>query len=146
MAGTTEGKLYSPALLSLATELAAFPVSDGFGFTASERSRTCGSTIDIGLDVGTDGRIDAIGLRVSACAVGQASAALLARSVTGKTCEELNAAFHKIANWLGSDGDLPDWPGIEALEPARGYAGRHEALLLPWKAASSALCKPVAAS
>ena len=141
-----EGKLYSPALLSLATELAAYPYSDTFDLSASERSRTCGSTIDLGVTLNSAGMVSAIGLRVAACAVGQASAAVLASSATGKSGTEIGDTHLKIDNWLAGNGELPDWPGIRALEPARAYAGRHEALLLPWKAASSALCKQAAAS
>lgn len=146
MSETNDGKLYSPALLSLATELAAYPYSRAFQLSASERSRTCGSTVEFGLDVAPDGTIAEIGLRVSACAVGQASAALLAKSIQGVSVAEVDDAFHRIANWLVGEGELPDWPGIEVLEPARHYSGRHEALLLPWKAASSALCNTSAGS
>jgi NifU-like protein involved in Fe-S cluster formation len=146
MAATNEGKLYSAALLSLATELAAYPYSDTSAFKASERSRTCGSTIDVSIEIDSKNHVTTIGLRVAACAVGQASAALLARSVEGKSCAAVNDAHLNIANWLVGKGELPDWPGITALAPARDYAGRHEALLLPWKAASSALCKRATAS
>ena len=146
MSASDEGKLYSPALLSLATELAEYPLSKSFQFAGSDRSRTCGSTIDIGIDLDSGGRIASIGMQVAACAVGQASAALLAREAMGKSIVEIETTYGTIANWLSGAGGLPDWPGIEVLEPAKEYAGRHEALLLPWKAASSALCKPVAAS
>ena len=146
MDARNEGKLYTPALLSLATELAAYPYSDASMFKASERSRTCGSTIDIGMDIDSDALVSKIGLRVAACAVGQASAAILARSVSGKSPPAIADTHLKIANWLAGNGELPDWPGITALTPARDYVGRHEALLLPWKAASSALCKWATAS
>jgi hypothetical protein len=73
MAATNEGKLYSAALLSLATELAAYPYSDTSAFKASERSRTCGSTIDVSIEIDSKNHVTTIGLRVAACAVGQAS-------------------------------------------------------------------------
>ena len=71
MSASDEGKLYSPALLSLATELAEYPLSKSFQFAGSDRSRTCGSTIDIGIDLDSRGRIASIGMQVAACAVGR---------------------------------------------------------------------------
>jgi hypothetical protein len=34
---------------------------------------------------------------------------------------------------------LPDWPGFDALEPARDHTGRHGALLMAWTAMTQAL-------
>jgi len=144
-AGST-GKLYTPQLLALAAQLAANPLDREFQHNATRRSRSCGSTLDVGLDLGVDGCISAIGLRVSACAVGQASAALLAQSLTGRDLTELVAATRDIELWLAGQGELPDWPDFAVLEAARPYHGRHEALLLPWKAACDALSNQLNAS
>jgi len=136
----TAGKLYTPALLSLATELAQYPLAGrAWRYTAQSRSRTCGSTLSIGLDTGEDGRVCAIGMRVSACAVGQASAAIMARSIIGHDGASLGAAREDLSQWLEADGAFPDWPGIEMLEAARAHTARHGAILLPWNAAAEAL-------
>jgi NifU-like protein involved in Fe-S cluster formation len=78
-------------------------------------------------------------MKVTACAIGQASAALLAQAILGacphRVCEVANA----LERWLVGEGDLPEWPGIAALLPARAHPGRHGALLLPWTAACKAL-------
>ena len=66
--------LYSPELLALAIELADFPFDPQARVTGEARSRSCGSTI--ALSSARPDRIERLGLRVSACAVGQASAAL----------------------------------------------------------------------
>ena len=133
-------KLYSPALLGLATGLAQFPLTGDLPLRAEARSRSCGSVITIGLALGEHGAIARIGLTVSACAIGQASAALLAQGALGKDPARLRDTADALAAWLAGDGDLPAiWPGLEMLTPARDHPGRHGALLLPWKAASEAL-------
>lgn len=132
-------KLYSPALLGLATELARFPLSDDLPHRAESRSRSCGSVITVGLALGSAHNITRIGMQVSACAIGQASAALLAQNAVGTRAESIAQTTRQLEGWLAGEGPLPDWPGIAALAPALAHPGRHGALLLPWTAASSAL-------
>lgn len=141
----TSAKLYTPRLLGLAAQLADYPLTLPFDHMAEARSRTCGSTIALGIDCAGDGAITRIGMQVTACAVGQSSAAVLAGDVRGRTAQGLGAARAAIAAWLAGEGPLPDWPGFDALEPALAHKGRHEALLLPWKAASEALSTPAPA-
>lgn len=144
MSSGPAGKLYTPELLRLAASLAAFPLGADLPLRASGRSRTCGSTIEIGLQLDAEGRIAGIGMLLSACAVGQASAAILATAAQGRTAPEIAAARAGIAAWLGGEGELPDWPGLALIEPARIHTGRHEALLLSWNAAVEALSMPCA--
>jgi NifU-like protein involved in Fe-S cluster formation len=132
-------KLYSPALLGLATGLADFPLTDDLPLRAEARSRSCGSVIVLGLALGEGGRIGRIGMQVSACAIGQASAALLAQNAVGRDAGAIDAAARALQRWLAGEGALPEWPGIDALAPAQGHPGRHGALLLPWTAARAAL-------
>ncbi len=132
-------RLYSPALLGLATGLARYPLGPDLPLVAEARSRSCGSVIALGLALGEDGTIARIGMRVSACAIGQASAALLAESALGGPPAKVQATGDALAAWLAGEGDLPAWPGIEALAPALAHPGRHGALLLPWTAAREAL-------
>ncbi len=142
MTARAAGKLYTPELLALATELSAFPLGEGWQLQSAARSRACGSHLTLGLDVDERGRVRRIGLSVAACAVGQASAAIFARGAAGQNAAGVAAALVEIELWLGQpDADLPQWPGFAALAPARDYPGRHGALLLPWKAAADALCK-----
>lgn len=133
--------LYTPQMLALCADLARYPWSGGLALQADARSSVCGSTITIGLDCGQDGAIGAIGLKVAACAVGQGSAAILAGGAHGRTRADIEATLAGLRNWLAHEGDLPDWPRLEALAGARDYAGRHAALLLPWEAALKALSR-----
>lgn len=144
MTTTESGPLYTPELLALAVSLADYPLDDDLLLRGEAVSRTCGSTIAAGLACAEHGRIERVGLRVSACAVGQASAAIFAQGASGASAGDIEAAEEAIANWL-SGGDTPDWPGIEAIAAARAHPGRHGAILLPWRAARAALSKAMQA-
>ena len=142
MAEAPVTKLYTPDLLALATRLAEFPLSGDFAYRAQARSRTCGSTIEVGVDLGPDGALTRLGLQVSACAIGQSSAAIMALDAKGRTAADFAGALQEIEAWLGSDdphASVPAWPGFEPLAPARLHQGRHGALLLAWTAINQAL-------
>ena len=134
-------KLYSPELLSLATALADYPYDPNSPLLGEARSRTCGSSVACALALDGEERVEAIGLKVAACAVGQAAAAVFASSVIGRTSAEIGEAEDAIARWLDGAPEEPDWPGMTALRPALHFPGRHAAILLPWKAAEDALSK-----
>ncbi|MCC6924326.1 iron-sulfur cluster assembly scaffold protein [Novosphingobium sp.] len=130
--------LYTPQVLALATSLARYPLGDGLPLSGSARSPTCGSTIELGLHCDTDGQIDRIGLRAHACAIGQAAAAIFVEAAKGKDDSKIRQAYDALEAWLAG-GDLPDWPGIDAIAAARDFPARHGAILLAWRAALVAL-------
>lgn len=132
--------LYTIEILRLAAQTGAWPPLAEADGSAERRSPTCGSRVRVDVRLGDDGRVAALGLSVSACALGQASAALLAQSVAGRDVAEIAAARDGLADYLAARGDsLPDWPGIDVLAPARAYPARHPSLLLPFDAALAAL-------
>lgn len=141
MSAGRAASLYTPEILALAVELARYPLSGGGPLTGSARSRSCGSTLEIALGYGEGDRIDALGLKVSACAIGQASAAIFARHAFGTDLARIVATGTALADWLGGAGALPEWPDLSLIAPARDFRGRHGAILLPWKAAEQALSK-----
>jgi NifU-like protein involved in Fe-S cluster formation len=79
-------------------------------------------------------------MRVHACAVGQAAAAIFAGAAVGRNQPEIEQALAQMAAWVAGEGAIPDWPGIEAIAAASAYPARHGAMLLPWQAAQAALC------
>lgn len=135
--------LYTPELLSLAVSLAQWPLVEGAQFRGEARSPTCGSSLTFSCSLDAHGSICLPGLHVSACAVGQAAAALFIAGATGLQRAQVARARDEIARWLTSEGELPEWPGFAALEPARAYPGRHGAILLAWNAALAALPKEI---
>jgi NifU-like protein involved in Fe-S cluster formation len=133
-------QLYTPELLALAVELADFPPLDAAQSHGEARSPTCGSTLALDLALDGEGRIARVGLRVRACAVGQAAAAIFARHAQGRDLEDLRDALARLEAWLDDEGrPPPEWPELALVAAARGYPARHGAMLLPWKAATAAL-------
>jgi NifU-like protein involved in Fe-S cluster formation len=136
---TAAARLYTPELLALAVELAEHPPIDSAPVHGEARSPTCGSTLAVDLALDGAGRIERVGLRVRACAVGQAAAAIFARHARGRDAGAVRAALDRLEAWLDDEGPAPDWPDLALVAPARAYPARHGAMLLPWKAAAAAL-------
>ncbi|NVE94036.1 iron-sulfur cluster assembly scaffold protein [Altererythrobacter lutimaris] len=134
-------KLYTSEVLGLAVQLARYPLSDDFASRGEARSRTCGSSLTMGLSQGDDGEITQIGMQVSACAIGQAAAAIFAADAKGRTLADIERAKASLEGWLHGAEEMPAWSGISTLEEARSYSSRHGAILLPWSAAIEALSK-----
>jgi NifU-like protein involved in Fe-S cluster formation len=132
-------RLYTPELLALAVELAEYPPLDPAPAHAETRSPTCGSTLGMDLALDDRGRIARLGLRVRACAVGQAAAAIFARHAPGRDLADIRDVLVRFEAWLDDEGPAPEWPDLAFVAPARAYPARHGAMLLPWKAAAAAL-------
>lgn len=137
--------LYTPEVLALTTALAAYRLDDTLMRRSEARSRSCGSTLTLGLAFDAEGRIERVGIRSQACAIGQASAAIFAQAAVGRSAEEIAASAQAVTRWLAGEGALPDWPGLATIAAARDYPGRHGALLLPWNAALQLLSYNAAA-
>ena len=134
--------LYSPEILAAAVGLADFPFESALPLQGEARSRSCGSTLRVGLALDEQGRIARIGCRAQACAVGQAAAQIFATAAPGRSPDELASARDQLALWLTGEGSAPDWQGIVLLDSARDYPARHGAILLAWDAALAALASP----
>ncbi len=133
-------KLYSTRILGLAAgipHLGRLPTPQG---TARKRSPLCGSTVTADVVV-EDGRIAAFAQDVKACALGQASAAVLGEVVIGRTLPELQAARDTLRAMLKEGGPVPAAPfqGYEVLLPARDYKNRHASILLALEAVCEAM-------
>ena len=129
--------LYSRELLRLGTQLADVPPLDPADGEATRRSSVCGSEVGATVRM-ADGRVAALGLDTRACALGQASAAVFAGSVVGRSAAEVRAARDHLAAWLtGEREDAP--PGYDPLTPARAHAARHPSMLLAYDATLAAI-------
>ncbi|WP_417248828.1 iron-sulfur cluster assembly scaffold protein [Celeribacter sp.] len=132
-------QLYSAKLLALTTQIPHQGRLDAPQASVRERAPLCGSTVTVDLDM-EDGRVARFAQDVKACALGQASAAVLGSVVIGRTLEELETARDQLAAFLKEDGPVPDAPfeGYEVLLPARDYKNRHASILLSVTAAAAA--------
>ncbi|KGJ07810.1 iron-sulfur cluster assembly scaffold protein [Paracoccus sphaerophysae] len=131
--------LYSRRLLALAADiphLGRLPAPTG---SATFRSPQCGSTVTAHVLL-ADGRVAEFAQEVRACALGQASAAVLGGAVIGRTPAELAAARDALRAMLTQGGPAPAgaFAGAKALSPARDFPNRHASILLAWQAAAEA--------
>ncbi len=137
--GRVSAPLYTRDILRLAASIPHLGRLAGPHASVEKRAPLCGSLVTIDLALDDAGRVMTLGQDVKACALGQASAALMGRHVIGRTSDELAAARDALAAFLtGSRDDPGDWPGIEALAVARNYPARHGAILLPFEAVAEA--------
>jgi NifU-like protein involved in Fe-S cluster formation len=108
--------------------------------SATAHSKLCGSTVKIDLkmdgDVVTDFAHD-----VKACALGQASASIMARHVVGSHADELRALRETVRKMLKENGPPPDgkWADVALLEPVRDYKARHASTMLTFDAVVDAI-------
>jgi NifU-like protein involved in Fe-S cluster formation len=134
--------LYTIEILRLAASLPDPHPLDRVDGSARERSPTCGSIVSTEVRLGADGRVEALSQQVSACAFGQASAALVANEAVGRSRGEVESALSSLSDWLAGTNDEPgDWPDLGTLAPARSRKSRHGAILLPFRALLSAMSK-----
>ena len=110
--------------------------------SARKVSRVCGSLIDVDVVV-TDGIISAYGHEVSACALGQTSAAIVAREIVGTPVETFLAVSQQMRDMLKGEGQTPDgkWSDLGYLEAVRDFPARHASTLLVFEAVADALKK-----
>lgn len=132
--------LYSETILDLAANVPARPRLPAPGASVRRVSRLCGSTIEV--DVSTsDGVIVAFGQDVRACALGQTSAAIVAREIIGTPVAEFRAVAQQMRLMLREDGEPPAgrWANLRFLEPVRDFPARHGSTLLVFDAVCEAL-------
>ncbi len=110
--------------------------------TASAYSKLCGSTITVDLKL-RDGKVADYAHELKACALGQASASIMARNVVGSTPQELREAREALRKMLKENGPPPTgkWADLAVLEPVRDYKARHGSTMLAFDAVADAATK-----
>ncbi len=132
--------LYSRDILRLAAMLVSGERLETPDATAEMRSPVCGSRIEVDICCDEGDAISAIAFRANACALGQASAAILRRNATGHDRQSLEQVRVGLADCLKGEVDAPAiWSDLATLEVARDYPARHAAILLPYDAVLAAL-------
>lgn len=141
MAETDLIKLYSKRILELTTQNPHAERLQDASASASKRSPLCGSAVTVDVKIGEAAELADLGMDVKACALGQASAAILARAGIGRTVEELIVARDALQAMLKEGAAAPEgaFSELEVLTPARDYKNRHASILLAWEAVVEAL-------
>lgn len=132
--------VYNKRILELAANLrriGRLPKPDA---TAVAHSRLCGSKVTV--DICMDGdRVSDFAHDVKACALGQASASIMARNVVGSTAAELREVRDIARRLLKEAGEPPagKWADLAVLLPVRDYKARHASTLLTFDAVVDAV-------
>ncbi len=131
--------LYSRDILRLAASIPHLGRLPDAQASVERHSPVCGSRVVVDLSLDEAGRVAAIGMEVKACALGQASAALLGRHAIGSDAATLAAASEALAAFLAGNRDDPGtWPELEVFAGARRFSARHPSIRLAFEAASEA--------
>ena len=137
--------LYSGRILALAANMphaGRLPPSVVEG--SSERTaKLCGSrvTIDVALD--DEGRVGRFAQDVQACALGQASAAILGSQIIGASLADVEQSRDALKAMLKSGGPPPQgrFADLAILQQVKDYPARHASTLLAFEAAAEAISR-----
>ena len=134
--------LYSQKILDLAGNALQPPRLTAPDGTARKVSRVCGSAIEVDVSI-AHGVISAYGHEMSACALGQTSAAVVAREVVGTPVSEFRQLRSQMHAMLKENGAPPTgkWGDLAYLEPVRAFPARHMSTLLVFDAVLAAIEK-----
>ena len=129
------GALYTREILRLAVLIPHQQRLDNPDGTAELRSRTCGSKVAADVILTDSALLKDLGLEISACALGQASAAILGQQAIGKSLAEIESVRSSLGAFLEGSVESPgNWPNMDKLIAAKDHKGRHAAILLPYDA------------
>lgn len=131
--------LYNTDILTLSATLKNERLENPDG-TSRKVSKLCGSWVEIDVNV-EDGKVSEYALRVQACALGQASAAILQEQIIGATLHDLTRARDALLEMLKKDGEPPQgrFERLALLAGIRAYPARHTSTMLAFEAAVEAV-------
>lgn len=132
--------LYSDKILALAANMPRAGRLGAPDASAERVSKLCGSKVTVDVTV-QDGRVVDFAQDVKACALGQASAAILGAHVIGAGVAELQLARDALFAMLKGEGPAPQgrFADLAVLEPVKDYPARHASTLLAFEAVTAAV-------
>src|SRR3546814_14524232 len=99
--------LYNRDILRLAASIPYHRRLTDAQASVEKRSATCGRSVTLDVCLDNAGRVANLGLEVRACAVGQASASLMAAHAMGKTVAEWSVGRDALGGWGAGAGGGP---------------------------------------
>ncbi|MBC2860187.1 iron-sulfur cluster assembly scaffold protein [Stappia sp. 28M-7] len=127
--------IYNSKILELAGNIPCLGRLDAPDASAKAHSKLCGSTVVVDLKM-QEGVVTDFAQDVKACALGQASASIVARHIKGATLSELREARDAVLAMLKESGPPPGGRFAEAavLQPVRDFKARHASTMLAFEA------------
>lgn len=132
--------VYNAKILGFAGNIARLGRLAAPDATAKAHSKLCGSTVVVDLTM-RDGVVTDFAHDVKACALGQASSAIMAQHVVGATAQELREVRAAMLKMLKENGPAPGgrFADLKYLEPVRDYKARHASTMLTFDAVVDAI-------
>ena len=132
--------IYSARILSYAGNVTRLGVLEDADASASARSKLCGSRLTVYVKL-SSGKVSEFSHEVKACALGQASSAIMAETVIGATPGDIRRARTQMLSMLKEGGEGPDgrFDEMRCLLPVRDYPARHASVMLTFDALVQAL-------
>ncbi|MEM9573891.1 MAG: iron-sulfur cluster assembly scaffold protein [Pseudomonadota bacterium] len=132
--------VYNSKLLQFAGNIGRVDQWEAPDASTKATSKLCGSTVSIDLKL-DDGRVSDFAQQVKACALGQATASIVAENIIGSTVEEIRLARKQMVEMLKEDGEPPKgrFEELKYLQPVKDYKARHASTLLVLDALVDAL-------
>ncbi|MEO1252156.1 MAG: iron-sulfur cluster assembly scaffold protein [Pseudomonadota bacterium] len=134
-------ELYSDKILDAAAAIPpARDLSDADA-RSKKVSRVCGSEVEVAMRMDAD-RVADFAMTAKACALGQASASILARNIVGAGPADLYTLRGEMRAMLKEAGPAPTgerWRDLAALQPIAAYPQRHASTLLVFEAVCDCL-------
>ena len=139
--------LYSGRVLELAADIPHIGTLANPEGRAHKLSRLCGSEVTVDV-IMHDQIVADFAIEPKACALGQASASVLARNIIGVSRDDIARARDALRAMLKDRGPPPDgifWE-LRYLAPVADYPPRHTSTLLAFDAALEAIDQAIAAN
>jgi len=132
--------VYNAKILGFAGNIGRIGRLDAPDATATAHSKLCGSTVTVDIRLDGETVVDFAHV-VKACALGQASSAIMANNVVGATATELRDVRETMRRMLKEEGPAPEgrFADLRYLEPVRDYKARHASTMLTFDAVIDAI-------
>ncbi len=133
-------EVYNAKILEFAGNIPRIGVLEDADASARAHSKLCGSTVKVWLKLDGD-IVGDFSHEVKACALGQASSAIMANNIVGASTAELRKVREQMIAMLKQGGPPPDgrFADLKFLEPVREYKARHASTLLTFDAVVDAI-------
>ncbi len=132
--------VYNAKILEFAGNISRIGRLDAPDASAKAHSKLCGSTVVVDL-VMRDDVVSDYAHDVKACALGQASSAIVAANIIGAGAAELRKTRIEMQQMLKEGGAPPEgrFADLQYLEPVKNHKARHASTLLVFDAVVDAL-------
>ena len=133
--------IYSQKILTLAANMPRAGRLAAFHGSSEKTAKLCGSSIGVDVLLDVNGCVADFAQDVRACALGQASAAVLGANIIGADLEEILSARNALRAMLKDGGPVPEgrFAELAVLSPVKDYPARHASTLLAFDAAVEAM-------